>query len=167
MANPVGFAGAATTSAAAEGLSRRTRCANVDAERVIVIFVLITIPGYRRVKAAEVTVERADVVTASDAACVRRFLEGDAASVRPIDVWIGQVRHHPAIGRLDQGPLPLAEVLRYGTEIASALDGAHRRGIVHRDLKPANIMLTKGGAKLMDFGLARPAALAPGVAALT
>ena len=77
--------------------------------------------------------------------------------------------------RLDRGPLPLAEVLRYGTEIASALDCAHRRGIVHRDLKPANIMLTKGGtarpgspqAKLMDFGLARPAALAPGVAALT
>jgi len=57
--------------------------------------------------------------------------------------------------RLGRGPLPLAELLRFGTEIASALDAAHRSGIVHRDLKPGNIMLTKGGAKLMDFGLAR------------
>jgi serine/threonine protein kinase/Tol biopolymer transport system component len=61
--------------------------------------------------------------------------------------------------RLDHGPLPLAEVLGIGREIASALDSAHRHDIVHRDLKPANIMLTKGGAKLMDFGLARPAVL--------
>jgi len=70
--------------------------------------------------------------------------------------------------RLERGPLPLAEVLRIGGEIASALDSAHRHGIVHRDLKPANVMLAKGGvarqgspqAKLMDFGLARPMALA-------
>jgi WD40 repeat protein len=57
--------------------------------------------------------------------------------------------------RLGKGPLPLAEVLRRGIEIANALDCAHRSGIVHRDLKPGNIMLTKRGAKLMDFGLAR------------
>jgi Tol biopolymer transport system component/tRNA A-37 threonylcarbamoyl transferase component Bud32 len=69
--------------------------------------------------------------------------------------------------RLDRGPLPLADVLRIGSEMASALDSAHRHGIVHRDLKPANIMLTKGGAKLMDFGLARPAALAAAAAAAT
>ena len=56
--------------------------------------------------------------------------------------------------RLAKGPLPLAEVLRFGTEIASALDCAHRSGIVHRDLKPGNIMLTKSGAKLLDFSLA-------------
>jgi Tol biopolymer transport system component/tRNA A-37 threonylcarbamoyl transferase component Bud32 len=56
---------------------------------------------------------------------------------------------------LGKGPLPLAEVLRRGVEIANALDCAHRSGIVHRDLKPGNIMLTKRGAKLMDFGLAR------------
>jgi hypothetical protein len=61
--------------------------------------------------------------------------------------------------RLDHGPLPLTDTLRIGHEMASALDSAHRHGIVHRDLKPANIMLTKGGAKLMDFGLARPVAL--------
>jgi serine/threonine protein kinase len=69
--------------------------------------------------------------------------------------------------RLGKGPLPPAEVLRYGIEIASALDGAHRGGIVHRDLKPGNVMLTKGGAKLMDFGLARATGLAPAARALT
>src|SRR6266446_4264979 len=58
---------------------------------------------------------------------------------------------------LERGPLPLAQILKYGVEIADALDKAHRQGIVHRDLKPGNIMLTKSGAKLMDFGLAKPA----------
>jgi eukaryotic-like serine/threonine-protein kinase len=59
--------------------------------------------------------------------------------------------------RLQRGALPLTEILRIGTEIAEALTVAHRAGIVHRDLKPGNIMLTKSGAKLMDFGLAKPA----------
>jgi Tol biopolymer transport system component len=69
--------------------------------------------------------------------------------------------------RLGKGPLPPAEVLRYGIEIANALDCAHRGGIVHRDLKPGNVMLTKGGTKLMDFGLARATGLAPAAGALT
>jgi hypothetical protein len=60
--------------------------------------------------------------------------------------------------RLEKGPLPLAQVLQYGVEIADALAKAHRQGIVHRDLKPGNIMLTKSGAKLLDFGLAKAAA---------
>jgi serine/threonine protein kinase len=55
--------------------------------------------------------------------------------------------------------LPLNEVLRYAIEIADALNKAHRAGIVHRDLKPANILLTKSGAKLLDFGLASSKAL--------
>jgi len=59
--------------------------------------------------------------------------------------------------RLQKGALPLEQVLKIGIEIADALDKAHRQGIVHRDLKPGNIMLTKSGAKLMDFGLAKPA----------
>jgi dipeptidyl aminopeptidase/acylaminoacyl peptidase/predicted Ser/Thr protein kinase len=69
--------------------------------------------------------------------------------------------------RLEKGRLPQAEVLRHGMEIATALDCAHRSGIVHRDLKPGNIMLTQGGAKLMDFGLARPIGPTPTNDALT
>jgi eukaryotic-like serine/threonine-protein kinase len=57
--------------------------------------------------------------------------------------------------RLRSGPLPIAQVLQYGIEIADALDKAHRKGITHRDLKPGNIILTKTGAKLLDFGLAK------------
>jgi len=59
--------------------------------------------------------------------------------------------------RLEKGPLPLEQVLKYGAQISDALDKAHRSGVVHRDLKPGNIMLTKTGAKLLDFGLAKPA----------
>src|SRR6516165_10088320 len=58
--------------------------------------------------------------------------------------------------RLEKGPLPLEQVLKYGAQIADALDKAHRSGIVHRDLKPGNIMLAATGAKLLDFGLAKP-----------
>ncbi len=58
--------------------------------------------------------------------------------------------------RLTAGALPLQQALKIAVEIADALDKAHREGIIHRDLKPGNIMLTKSGAKLMDFGLAKP-----------
>ncbi len=61
--------------------------------------------------------------------------------------------------RLSKGALPMNEILRIGIAVAEALAVAHRQGIVHRDLKPGNIMLTKSGAKLMDFGLAKPLAL--------
>ncbi len=69
---------------------------------------------------------------------VMEYLEGDTLS-----------------RRIDKGALPPEQVLRYGVQIAEALDKAHRQGIVHRDLKPGNIILTKSGAKLLDFGLAK------------
>ena len=69
---------------------------------------------------------------------VMEFLEGETLS-----------------DRLARGPIPYDEMLRIAIQIASALDSAHRQGLVHRDLKPSNVMLTKDGAKLMDFGLAK------------
>jgi serine/threonine protein kinase/Tol biopolymer transport system component len=69
---------------------------------------------------------------------IMEFLEGDTLAAR-----------------LAKGPLPIDQVLRYAIEIADALDRAHGQGVVHRDLKPGNIMLTKDGAKLLDFGLAK------------
>src|ERR1700719_690110 len=59
--------------------------------------------------------------------------------------------------RLQKGPLAVNDLLKVAVEITDALAKAHRLGLIHRDLKPSNIMLTKTGAKLMDFGLAKPA----------
>jgi serine/threonine protein kinase/Tol biopolymer transport system component len=69
--------------------------------------------------------------------------------------------------RLEKGPLPLEQALRFGMQIADALDKAHRNSVVHRDLKPGNIILTATGAKLLDFGLAKPAVPLATAATLT
>ena len=69
--------------------------------------------------------------------------------------------------RLERGPIPPEPLLKTAVEVTDALDRAHRSGIIHRDLKPGNIMLTKAGAKLMDFGLARATGLAPSTGGLT
>ncbi len=66
--------------------------------------------------------------------------------------------------RLAKGAMSIEQVLRYGTEICDGLEKAHRSGVVHRDLKPGNIMLTKTGAKLMDFGLAKASVASSAVA---
>jgi len=71
--------------------------------------------------------------------------------------------------RIAKGPIPLDEALPIAIQIADALATAHRAGIVHRDLKPGNVMLTRTGAKLLDFGLAKAAAVigaTPGVTAM-
>ena len=60
--------------------------------------------------------------------------------------------------RLERGPLPVDQALKFATEIADALDHAHRAGFAHRDIKPANIMLTRVGVKILDFGLAKSVA---------
>jgi eukaryotic-like serine/threonine-protein kinase len=69
--------------------------------------------------------------------------------------------------RLEKGPLPLEQVVKYGAQVADALDKAHHSGIAHRDLKPGNIMLTPTGAKLLDFGLAKPVTPVATLATLT
>jgi serine/threonine-protein kinase len=57
--------------------------------------------------------------------------------------------------RVKRGPLPIDQTVRYALDIAEALDRAHRAQILHRDLKPSNVMITKSGARLFDFGLAK------------
>jgi len=69
--------------------------------------------------------------------------------------------------KLERGPIAVQESLRHAIHLADALDRAHRRGLIHRDLKPGNIMITKEGAKLMDFGLAKASVDAPSALPMT
>ena len=91
----------------------------------------------------------------------------DVGSQDGTDLVMECVEGESLAQRLAKGPLPVDQVLKVGREMADALDRAHRSGIIHRDLKPGNIMLTKTGAKLLDFGLARPASPTTSIATLT
>lgn len=77
-------------------------------------------------------------------------LEHDGMYVIVMEYLDGETLEH----RLARKPLTITQALQYGEQLAQALDAAHSQGIVHRDVKPANIMLTKGGVKLLDFGIA-------------
>ncbi len=80
----------------------------------------------------------------------------DVGSQHDVDYLVMEyLDGEPLTERLARGQMPIADVLRYGIEIADALDKAHRTGIIHRDLKPGNVILTRSGAKLLDFGLAK------------
>jgi len=79
-------------------------------------------------------------------------------SAQPVDYLVLEYLEGETLARrLDTGPLNVADALKLAMQIADALDKAHRHGIIHRDLKPANVMVTRNGAKLLDFGLAKAA----------
>src|SRR5271156_1265505 len=92
----------------------------------------------------------------------------DVGSQDGVDYLVMECAEGEALAkRLEKGPLPLEQVLKYGAQIADGLDKAHRNGIVHRDLKPGNIMLTNSGAKLLVLGLGKGASRLESAATLT
>ena len=90
----------------------------------------------------------------------------DVGSHEGTDFLVMELLEGESLGeRLKHGPMPLDALFQSAIEIAEGLDRAHRAGVVHRDLKPGNVMLTKSGAKLLDFGLAKPSGIATAASA--
>ena len=92
----------------------------------------------------------------------------DVGQVNGIDYLVMEFLEGQTLSeRLIKGPLPLEQMLKCGIEMCEGLEKAHKTGVIHRDLKPGNIMLTKSGAKLMDFGLAKAATASAPSSSLT
>src|SRR5271166_5750811 len=116
-------------------------------------------------KARDTRLDRTVALKVSKAAFTERF-EREAHAVAALnhpnictlhDVGPNYLVMELVEGAPLKGPLPVDKAVEYAGQILDALDAAHRKGIVHRDLKPANILITKQGAKLLDFGLAKQA----------
>ncbi|NYF55008.1 serine/threonine-protein kinase [Micromonospora purpureochromogenes] len=76
--------------------------------------------------------------------------DGSITSFVVMELLTGEELEH----RLTEGPLPWTEAVEVGAQVAEALAAAHRLGIVHRDITPSNVMMTRVGAKVLDFGIA-------------
>ncbi|MFG2058330.1 protein kinase [Micromonospora sp. NPDC048930] len=76
--------------------------------------------------------------------------DGSITSFVVMELLVGEELEH----RLTEGPLPWTQAVETGAQVAEALAAAHRLGIVHRDITPANVMMTRIGAKVLDFGIA-------------
>jgi eukaryotic-like serine/threonine-protein kinase len=118
--------------------------------------VAIKVLGERRVRdrtAAERLLREARILSQLTHPFICQLFDVGELGDRPFLV-MEYLRGRTLAERLRGGSVPLAEALRYGIQIADALDVAHRHSVVHRDLKPDNVMLTDSGVKLLDFGIA-------------
>ncbi|MFA6954538.1 MAG: protein kinase [Thermoanaerobaculia bacterium] len=112
--------------------------------------------------------ESRDLLTADSSPASRARNDGIAEGETTLHYLVMELIEGESLAdRLAKGPLPADQVIRYGAQVADALARAHSQGIIHRDLKPGNVMLTKTGAKLLDFGLARSGAEGAVVQGLT
>jgi serine/threonine-protein kinase len=86
---------------------------------------------------------------------VHDYGESETASGEAVPYVVMELVHGPTLAqRLNAGPLPVRAALLVGAQVAAALAAAHARGLVHRDVKPGNVVLSPGGAKVVDFGIA-------------